>query len=352
MPDSERIAELRPAYREELARGTGRFFLPPRTDCPWCLGPGLRRKLRTTDLIQGKPGEFVLDECTGCGHVFQNPRLSQDGLDFYYRDFYDGLGAETTAKMFEGSGSRKRFRASARALRRLARPRRWLDVGTSLGHFCATAREELPDTAFDGLDLGEGVELAAKEGRIEQAYRGLFTELAQGMAGRYDVVSMFHYLEHTPDPHGELVAAHAALAPGGHLLIEVPDPESLSGRLLGRYWLPWFQPQHLNMIPRRNLCRRLRSLGFTVVVAERRDAHIPADLVCAAWFLFDRLLPRDDAPWRAGRPGRGARAARVALVWAALPFLLAVYGLDRLLNPLVRRGRFANAYRVIARRDG
>ncbi|MFE3521442.1 class I SAM-dependent methyltransferase [Streptomyces sp. NPDC059161] len=351
MPDSERIAQLRPSYREELARGTGRFFLPARTDCPWCLGTELRRKFRTTDLIQGKPGEFVLDQCRGCGHIFQNPKLSQEGLDFYYRDFYDGLGAETTAKMFEGNGSKKRFRRSARALRRLALPGRWLDVGTSLGHFCATAKEVLPDTEFDGLDMGEGVEQAAKEGRVQEAYRGLFVDLADEMTGRYDAVSMFHYLEHTLDPHRELAAAHTALAPGGRLLIEVPDPESWSGRLLGRLWLPWFQPQHLNMVPMGNLCRRLRELGFTVEVAERRDAHIPADLACATWFLFDRLLPRDDSPWRPHRPGRAARAVRFALVWAAVPVLIAVYGLDQLLNPIARRTRFSNAYRVIARRD-
>ncbi|MFG2145683.1 class I SAM-dependent methyltransferase [Streptomyces sp. NPDC048696] len=352
MPSREQIAALRPAYREELAKGIARFFLPARTNCPWCLGPDLRRKFRTGDLIQDKPGEFVLDECLGCGHIFQNPRLSQEGLDFYYRDFYDGLGAETTAKMFEGNGSRKRFRRSARALRRVALPGRWLDVGTSLGHFCAAAKEVLPDTAFDGLDMGEGVEHAAKEGRVEQAYRGLFVDLADSMPGRYDVVSMFHYLEHTLDPHRELTAAHTALAPGGHLMIEVPDPQSLCGRLLGRLWLPWFQPQHLNLIPMSNLCTRLRNLGFTVVVAERRDAHIPADLVCATWFLFSRLLPPDDVPWRPKRPGRVSRVVRSAMVWTALPFLLAVYGIDQLLNPLLRRTRFSNAYRVIARRDG
>ena len=26
--------------------------------------------------------------------MFQNPRLSLDGLDFYYKDFYDGLGED------------------------------------------------------------------------------------------------------------------------------------------------------------------------------------------------------------------------------------------------------------------
>ena len=33
---------------------------------------------------------FTLEQCGDCGHVFQNPRLTPEGLEFYYRDFYDG----------------------------------------------------------------------------------------------------------------------------------------------------------------------------------------------------------------------------------------------------------------------
>ncbi|MEU6485346.1 class I SAM-dependent methyltransferase [Streptomyces sp. NPDC046887] len=348
---TEQIAKLRTAYQAELAGGTDRFFLPRRTGCPWCLGPDLRVKLRTVDHVQRKPGRFVLDECLSCGHIFQNPRLSQEGLDFYYRDFYDGLGAETTARMFEGRGSEKRFQRSVRALLRYTRPGRWLDVGTAHGHFPASAGKLLPRTRFDGLDMGESVLLAQRQGRIAEAHQGQLTDLAEGMAGRYDAVSMFHYLEHTLDPHSELAAARTVLDHGGHLLIEVPDPESRTGRLLGDLWMPWFQPQHLNFIPLANLCDRLTGLGFTVVAAERTDAHIPVDLVCAVWFLLGRVLPPDDVPWAATRPTPAAHAARWALVWAAAPFLLAAYGIDLLLSPLLRRSRFSNAYRVIARRD-
>jgi SAM-dependent methyltransferase len=348
---AERIAAARPAYQAELASGTGQFFLPKRTECPWCGSPALRRRLSSGDHVQGKPGRFHLDQCTGCGHLFQNPRLNEAGLDFYYRDFYDGLGEETTAKMFAGKGSTKRFKLSARALRAHGDPSRWLDVGTSHGHFCVAAAEELPGTVFDGLDLSESVESAAAEGRISRAYRGLFTELAEEMAGRYEAVSMFHYLEHTLDPREELAAARTALKPGGHLMIEVPNPESLFGRVLGRWWVPWFQPQHLHLIPLGNLCKELSDNGFTVVSARRRDAHIPVDLLCASWFLFSRMLPADDGPWLPARPGRLARATRWALTVPAIPFFMAAYAADLLLGPVARRTALSNAYRVIARRD-
>ncbi|NGO67716.1 class I SAM-dependent methyltransferase [Streptomyces boncukensis] len=355
MPAASRgalIAALRPDYQAELAGGTDRFFLPRAAGCPWCRSDRRpRQRLRTRDWVQGKPGAFVLDQCRDCGHTFQNPRLSEEGLDFYYRDFYDGLGAESTAKMFEAGGSQKRFRRSARALREHAAPGRWLDVGTAHAHFCAAARRLLPDTEFHGLDQGESVEHAVKEGRITRAYRGRLTELADELADRYDVLSMFHYLEHTPDPGAELAAAHTALRPGGHLLIEVPNPESPFSRLLGRRWMPWFQPQHLHFVPLGNLRVELERLGFTVVAASvRGDQHIPVDLVCATWFWLNPLLPAEDQPWLPRPPGRAARVARGALALAALPLILLAYGLDLLLAPLVRRTRFSNAYRVIARR--
>ncbi|MEV7004746.1 class I SAM-dependent methyltransferase [Streptomyces sp. NPDC093982] len=351
MTRKEEIAVRRDDYRAELADGTDRFYLLRRASCPWCASPILRERLRTTDLVQHKPGRFVLDECQACGHVFQNPRLTPEGLDFYYRDFYDGLGEEATAKLFQGRGSFKRFRASARAMLRLAQPGKWLDVGTSHGHFCQAAATVLPTTVFDGLDNCEGVERAVTEGRIARAYRGFFVDLVEEMTERYDVVSMFHYLEHTPDPKQELAAARTALRAGGHLMIEVPDPESTYGRLLGRWWVPWLQPQHLHLMPMANLCRELEAQGFTVMATDRQQPHIPADLVCATWFLLTRVLPPEDAPWLPERPRFVSRLARVLLVLAAAPFLFAAWAADQLLAPLVRRTRLANAYRIIARRD-
>ncbi|MFI1968582.1 methyltransferase type 12 [Streptomyces cinnamoneus] len=348
---AETVAELRHRYRRDLAPGVERFFEPRRVTCPWCSSDRLRERLRTTDLIQHKPGTFVVEECRACGHRFQNPRLTPEGLDFYYRDFYDGLGARTADLIFRSPGSEARHRAVARSVAPFTDPRRWLDVGTGHGHFPKVAKEVFPRTAFDGLDLGEGVETAAREGRIEEAHRGSFTELADGMAGHYDVVSMHHYLEHTPDPRRQLTAARTALRPGGLLLVEVPNPESAYATLLGRWWLPWFQPQHLHLIPSRNLRGAVCELGFTVVTTERGAAHQPVDLAAAVALRMFDLMPRGDAPWHPGPPTALARSLRTAVLAAALPAVAAAYGLDRLVAPVARRAGLSNAYRLVARRD-
>ncbi|MCO1578800.1 class I SAM-dependent methyltransferase [Crossiella sp. SN42] len=342
------IATSRIAYRADLAAGTGRFFHRPRRDCPWCGSAQLRRRLVTGDLHGHKPGRFALDECRSCGHVFQNPQLNQAGLEFYYRDAYDGLNEHAVQSLF--ATRREYFLNQARSLLRHGKPERWLDVGTGHGHFCNQAKEIWPQTTFDGLDLSSGVEQAQRRGILQRAYRGLFTELAPGLAGNYDAVSMFHYLEHATDPVAELLAARTALKPGGHLVIDVPDPECRLGRLLGRYWGGWVQPQHLNFFPLGNLRATLAELGFTVVGTQRREAGAP-DLVVASWLLINDLAPRADQPWHPSAPTPLRRAARGAVLTAGAPLLLAAGVAGSLLEPFTEGLRMCNAYRVIARRD-
>ncbi|MFE4696286.1 class I SAM-dependent methyltransferase [Streptomyces sp. NPDC056738] len=345
------VAGLRPRYLADLAEGTDRYFDPPATTCPWCGSDRLTTRLRTTDLLQHKPGRFVLDRCDACGHVFQNPRLNETGLEFYYRDFYDGLGEKRLGDTFGGRTKMYRDRAES-ILPYDSDPKTWLDVGTGHGHFCATAREVLPRTEFDGLDFTDGVELAAREGRVEHGYRGAFPDLAPELAARYDVVSMFHYLEHSTAPDRELRAAWQAVRPGGHLLIEVPDPESRYARLLGRWWLPWLQPQHLHFVPVANLRHRLTELGFTVVAQQHAEPHDPVDLLAAAWLALDHAAPREDAPWLPNPPGALRRAGRTALLVAGIPPLVLATLLDRFaIRPLAHRLGVSNAYRLLARRD-
>ncbi|MGP3991621.1 class I SAM-dependent methyltransferase [Streptomyces sp. 3N207] len=348
---AERVAARRPLYAKELERGLEAFFMPRRTTCPWCASPHLSVRLRTRDHLQGKPGTFVVEECLDCGHLFQNPRLSEDGLRFYYRDCYEGLGEATMARLGSSPPAKRLYRSRARALVPFTRPSQWLDVGTGHGHFCAEARRIHPDTVFHGLDRGEGVELALGNGRVTVAHQDSFTGLAARLAGRYDVVSMFHYLEHTTAPREELRAAHTVLEPGGHLVVEVPDPRSSAARMLGRWWGPWLQPQHLHLIPRDNLCRALDREGFTVIATDRRGPHVPTDLTSAAANALTALLPSGDVPWLPQRPGPLTRSVRALALAAAAPVLLVLFGLDSLLAPFARRTSLSNAYRVIARRN-
>ncbi|MGW7048721.1 class I SAM-dependent methyltransferase [Streptomyces avermitilis] len=378
-PTPQAIAARRAAYLGELAQGTARFHEPRRENCPWCGSQRLRTRLRTPDLTQRKPGTFVVDECRDCAHTFQNPRLTTEGLAFYHRDFPEALGPDgpeghegperphgfaerivaargslPRALGFARAGRHlRRHRAAARAMLAFPEPESWLDVGTGHGHFPETAREIHTYTAFDGLDPTPRVERARAAGRVEEAHRGHLTdpEIVQRLRARYDVVSMFHHLEHTPDPREELRAALAVLRPGGHLLIEGPDPACAFGTLLGKWWMSYGQPRHLHLMPLGNLRAELEARGCVIVSTDRREPHTPYDITGAVSLALARLLPAADAPWRATPPSELQRRLRPALLRATTPLVASAAALDHTLAPLLSRTRFSNAYRIIARRE-
>ncbi|WP_406386170.1 methyltransferase domain-containing protein [Streptomyces sp. NBC_00211] len=345
--DAERAAA---AYRAELAGGSARFLEPRRPDCPWCGSARLSVRVRVPDLLQGKPGRFTLEQCGDCGHVFQNPRLTLEGLEFYYRDFYDGRGGEGAGTVFGRLGDSYRKRAEMLRPYTEHAPASWLDVGTGHGHFCNVARALWPDTRFDGLDMGDGVAGAERRGWVDTGFQGQFPEFAEKLAARYEVVSMYHYLEHTRDPLAELDTAAAVLAPGGYLAIELPDPESRMARLLGSAWLPWFQPQHQHLVPAPNLRAALADRGFTVLAEEHGPAHQGNDFFGAVALTTTRLAPDPDRPWAPpATPGRRALARAVRA--AALPCFAGAAVLDALRTVAARRTDGGNAYRMLARRD-
>ena len=320
------------------------LFEPRRDDCPWCGGAALRVRLETTDILQHKPGTFTLDECATCGHVFQNPRLSLAGLEYYYADFYHGLGGE----MFETFNRTPRdYQQRLDTVTRHTQPRNWLDVGGGAGHFCLHARTALPGVEFDAIDIGSSVLNGERRGWIDQGHHGLLPDLVPELEGRYDVVSLFHCLEHTVDPQAELDAATKVLVPGGHLIIEVPNAEGLGARLLGRWWFPWFQPQHQHFVRYDNLLASLTASGYEIVEASRR---VGADLngIGAVVLWANDKIPARHNPWRRDR-GAGVRGA--AVLAAAVP--AAVLSIVADVASLARRGEVhGSAYRVLARKAG
>ena len=345
----DKIEALRPAYDALLEGGVERFFIPETEACPVCGEGVFGRRFTLPDLFQGKPGSFQLMQCTSCHSWVQNPRLSLEGLAFYYKDAYDGLGERSLDALFGANQAMYEQRVAMVSAH--TSPRRWLDVGCGHGHMFSRARSILPDTRLEGLDFGSAVSIGKARGWMDEAHEGLFTEKAHDLAGRFDVVSMCHYLEHVTDQRAELEAAHRALAPGGLLLIEVPDPESIFRRLLGRYWMPWYQPQHLYLVPTVQLAAMLREKGFEPIEWHTGSAHSPNDFLLASVVWLRQFAPHLDVPWLAR--SSVLERLRHGLVWVAgIPLVLGCLVIDKLLASVARRAHHVSQYRVIARRVG
>ncbi|MBL7500805.1 class I SAM-dependent methyltransferase [Frankia sp. CNm7] len=347
-PDPE-ASPRRRRYQEEIAAGVEGLLETRRDTCPWCGSAALALRAESGDTTLRKPGLFRYEQCADCALIFQNPRLTPAGLDFYYRDFYDGLNAERAEGMFGASDLG--YRARAALLPPEAKPANWLDVGAGHGHFCLVAAGMLPGVGFDAVDMGDGIDAAERRGWVRHAYRKMFPEIVDEIAGRYDVISMFHYLEHTPDPKLELDTAAAALPAGGHLIIEVPHGQGPSFKLFRGLWVGLCPPQHLHFIPPDELVKALADRGLTTVTTQFSQAHLFGDAVAVVYYLAQKLQPNPTLPWLPDEATPARWARRVAALAVTAPLYPVAFAVDALMLPYLLTGRRANIYRVVARKE-
>jgi SAM-dependent methyltransferase len=153
---------------------------------------------------------------------------------------------------FSGPGDAilRRLRGQlARRLDRIAPPGPVLDVGAGDG--------ALLDALAAGGRRAIGSEREPTRSDMREA------GLAE-IGGEWAAIVFWHSLEHLPDAGEELEQAAGLLAPGGVLVIAVPNADSLQARLFGDRWLARDLPRHLVHLPARALVARLRALGLEV----------------------------------------------------------------------------------------
>ncbi len=102
-------------------------------------------------------------------------------------------------------------------------------------------------------------------------------------AGRFDVVTAFHVLEHVPDPVAVARRMLDWLAPGGLLIVEVPNAGGLGAALFGGAWSGLELPRHLSHFTPVTLERVIEKAGGRIVwtLAPGEAANLPVELVGA-----------------------------------------------------------------------
>lgn len=137
-----------------------------------------------------------------------------------------------------------------------------LDVGCGGGLFLRLLRER--GHKVMGLDFSlDAANTAWKINRVP-AVCGTLSR-APLPDGAFAVITMFHVLEHLFDPAAYVEAAHRLLAPGGRLVIQVPNAASWQFLLFGQNWNGIDIPRHLVNFKEKDLCGLVESLGFEVV---------------------------------------------------------------------------------------
>ena len=78
----------------------------------------------------------------------------------------------------------------------------------------------------------------------------------------FDVITMWHVLEHVSDLHQQVSEIFRLLKPNGRLVIALPNFHSFDCQFYKEYWAAWDVPRHLNHFDIRSLKHIFSSVGI------------------------------------------------------------------------------------------
>jgi SAM-dependent methyltransferase len=235
--------------------------------CLLCGDSAAHALFRASDRLYGTTTrEFAVVRCDGCGLLRLDPRPSSEELSLYYpRDYWfapDPSAASRFEERYRRLVLRDHVRFVERAWRASGPTGPLLDVGSGGGLFLAMMRER----GFPAVGLDFSAQAAAVAWR-RQGAPAVCARLEQApfAAGRFAAITMFHVLEHLPDPRAFLAAARNLLAPEGRLVVQVPNAACWQFRLLRGAWTGVDVPRHLFNFRARDLEKLLACCGFQVL---------------------------------------------------------------------------------------
>ncbi len=235
--------------------------------CPLCGATDVRAHLDTgKHTPEGEAYSVVT--CGGCGLRYTRPLPTPHELSALYGE---GYYVQNTPRLFSGDFVRHLFQQSVlwqhtRAL--LGRtPGRILDVGCGNGDFLAGLKRrgwQVQGTEFSttAATIARNKGVTVHEGDLASAHFP---------ADSFDVVTLWHVLEHVPLPQVDMAEIRRILHDDGLLVVEVPNSASFTFRLCREQWYPLDVPLHLQHFTPATLQQLLTGAGFSPV--RRQNFH-------------------------------------------------------------------------------
>jgi 2-polyprenyl-3-methyl-5-hydroxy-6-metoxy-1,4-benzoquinol methylase len=213
-------------------------------NCPWCDSNKTQINLWVKDLFLTHE-TFEIHECKNCGLLFTEPRPSQNEIGKYYQseEYYSHQENKIgfIPKLYETVKSINLKNKYKMATERLTKGN-VLDIGCGVGDFLHTM--EAKGWKTTGIEPSEDAKTIARQ-RINATIVSP-KEINQLQDESYDLITMWHVLEHIDDIKEEIKQLQRLLRKGGRLLLALPNFKSYDAMYYKEYWAAYDVPRHLN----------------------------------------------------------------------------------------------------------
>jgi 2-polyprenyl-3-methyl-5-hydroxy-6-metoxy-1,4-benzoquinol methylase len=201
--------------------------------------------------------------CPQCNLIFIAP-IPQNLNDYYASDYHF---VPETIDFLEANSAHEQYKIDI--IQQYVEQGRLLEIGPSLGGFSYLAKK----TGFEV----EAIEMDAKCSAFLNEIAGIQTVNSGDTCnaikklGPFDVIALWHVIEHLPNPWKTLEAISERINIGGILILAAPSPNAFQFQILGRYWPHVDAPRHLLLIPKQQLIDKMTTLGMSVELVTTCD---------------------------------------------------------------------------------
>ena len=277
-------------------------------NCPVCGSIKLQKAFKTKDYFLSQE-EFSICQCRKCGFYFTNPRPRQESLSPYYKSEEYISHSNSNLGLMAWLYQRVRKYTLARKYGLVSSIRDGesiLDIGCATGQFLNEFKKR--GWKCTGIEPdSEAREQAKKSFDLKVFDEQKIDDLE---AHSYDVISMWHVLEHVSDLQKRMEDLRRLIKDNGVLFIALPNFDSWDAQHYKNYWAGLDVPRHLYHFKKENVEFLFTKYGFTMhqILPMKFDAYYVSLLsekykknplyLVAAFFKgwYSNLRARKNAP--------------------------------------------------------
>ncbi|MEZ4771714.1 MAG: class I SAM-dependent methyltransferase [Bacteroidia bacterium] len=213
--------------------------------CPVCASPKIHLVFSPKDhTVSGEP--FQVWHCDQCSFRFTQDIPVPEEIGSYYKS-EDYISHSNTNKGIVNRLYQMVREITLKGKRNLITQSsgknsgKILDIGCGTGEFLGKMKNSGWETL--GLEPDEGAASLAKKNHGLSVLPS--DQLFSLENGAYDVITMWHVLEHVHELKAYLQKIQLLLKPNGLLIIAVPNYQSLDAEKYGEFWAAYDVPRHL-----------------------------------------------------------------------------------------------------------
>lgn len=238
-------------------------------NCPVCNSSRIAYFLSSQDYFLTQES-FSIDKCLDCETKFTNPRPTEINIPQYYEsDDYISHSDSPKGLIDKLYYFIRKYSISSkvRLVKKYVKSGKALDVGCGTGQFL----NELKNKGFEvtGIEPNNSARKIASDSFGLTVYNE--EKINELKKNSFQVISLWHVLEHVKDLNQRIQQLKKLLAPNGVVIVAVPNPDSWDAKHYGKFWAAYDLPRHLYHFNSSSIQNLFKKAGFILI--EKRPLY-------------------------------------------------------------------------------